>query len=88
MPLDVGPSCGLELRGQDTQEGGTFEWGRGSGYCIGFIMLLLCSPCLPIPRSAIKSAKGACWGLVRGGKLSVCGLDLALRGVWFGPHSV
>lgn len=45
-------------------------------------------PLPPIPRSATKLQRGAAGGLVRGGKLAVCGLDLALRCVLFGPHSV
>lgn len=32
--------------------------------------------------------KKGCWGLVWGGKLAICELDLALRCVLFGPHGV
>lgn len=89
MQLDVGPSHGMEHRGLDIQERGTLEWVMVSGYCIGFIMqLLLCSPC-PKPQEYHQNCKeGPLGAWSEGGRLALCELDLALRCVLFGPHSV
>lgn len=91
MPPDVGPSCSGELRGLDIQERGTLEWGKMSGYCTG-LLHSYCSapphPRRPSPQEYHQNCKEGLLGAWSGGKLGICGLDLALRCVLFGPHSV